>query len=120
MILVPCVENLTGAESNQQDNEDEIIPSILLVSSNGLNLNEFETDTIYSNLNELVYLENEYDFRWEEHNSVKSMEIKFRFGGKRKRKILTCKIYKTEEPNKILYLVHAESVKHWKYNTKKF
>ena len=36
----------------------------------------------------------------------------------KKKKILTCTIYKTEEPNKILYLVHAESIKHWKYNKK--
>ena len=52
-----------------------------------------------------------------EKNSLKSMVLKFKFGGKRQKKNINCIIYKSEQQNKIIYLVHAESIKYWKYNT---
>ena len=80
-----------------------------------MNLTEYESDIIYSNLNEIAFWKSEYELEWDENDSLKSMEIKFKFGGKRKKNI-NCIVYKSEQPNKIVYLVHAESIRYWKYN----
>ena len=113
-----CRKNLTGAESSEEGDNSEIIPTVILLASNGVNINEYESEVIYSNLDEIAFLDNEYELKWDsEKNSLKSMVLKFKFGGKRQKKNINCIIYKNEQQNKIIYLVHAESIKYWKYNT---
>ena len=57
-----CRKNLTGAECNEQEEEQlEIIPTVILLASNGLK-SEYESDIIYSNLDEIAFWDSEYEF----------------------------------------------------------
>ena len=60
-----CRKNLTGSESIEEGDNSEIIPTVILLASNGLNINEYESEVIYSNLDEIAFLDNEYELKWE-------------------------------------------------------
>lgn len=114
-----CRKNLTGAESQEnKDEDDDYIPTVLIVSDNGFNISSFELDALYYNLDELITYDEQGVLKWDKYDYLQSIKLNFKFGAKRQKKILGCNIYKYEDTNKITYITHVEFIKFWRYQTK--